>query len=145
MQRGEYCTLWRRGDTPARWCPTLYRAEGPLDRGLRPDEGAGERGLRDVWARTIARLGREGRELVAVGGTGLHFKRPVPARAAANPQAAVPGDTAGLPVAAKEAREGGTAGPGRGQGAARGAATCAGREVHPLSGLGAGPRRGGRA
>ena len=82
MQRWEYCTLLRRGGTPARLYLTVYRAEGPLDRELRPDEAAGDRSLRDVWARTIARLGRAGWELVAVGDAGFHFKRPVPSHTA---------------------------------------------------------------
>ena len=91
MQRWEYCTLWRRGGTPARLYLTVYRAEGPLDRELRPDAAAGDRSLRDVWARTIARLGREGWELVSAGHTGFHFKRPVPSHTA------VLGETEELP------------------------------------------------
>src|SRR5215210_4782603 len=79
MQGWACCTLWRRGGTPARLYLTVYRAEGPLDRELRPDERAGERSLRDVWARTIARLGRDSWELVAANGAGFHSTRPAPA------------------------------------------------------------------
>ena len=113
MQRWEYCTLWRRGGTPARLYLTVYRAEGPLDRELRPDERAGERSLRDVWAKTLARLGREGWELVAANGAGFHFKRPAPAVAAGRPRTAVLGDTDELPAATPAAREGEAAGRGR--------------------------------
>ena len=99
MQRWEYCTLWRRAGTPARWYLTIYRAEGPLNRELRPDEGAGERSLRGVWARTLARLGQEGWELVGGGTAALYFKRPALAGGAVLPQTAVLGDTEELPTA----------------------------------------------
>ena len=115
MQRWEYCTLWRRGGTPARLYLTVYRAEGPLDRELRPDERAGERSLRDVWARTLARLGREGWELVAANGAGFHFKRPAPAGGAVRGRTAVLGDTDTLPTATLEARAGEAAGQIRGR------------------------------
>ncbi len=97
MQRWEYCTLWRRGGTPVRLYLTVYREEGPLDRELRPDERAGERGLRGVWALTLARLGREGWELVAASGTSFYFKRPRLEGTAPLPQTAVLGSTAKLP------------------------------------------------
>ena len=97
MQRWEYCTLWRRGGTPARLYLTVYGAAGPVDRELRPEEAAGERNLRDVWARTIAQLGWEGWELVAAGDTGFHFKRPAPSGADPTRQTADLGGTARLP------------------------------------------------
>ena len=115
MQRWEYCTLWRRGGTPARLYLTVYRAEGPLDRELRPDERAGERSLRDVWARTLARLGREGWELVAANGAGFHFKRPAPAGRDGEPRTAVLGDTDALPAATPAAREDAVAARSRGR------------------------------
>jgi cold shock CspA family protein len=126
MQRWEYCTLQRRACTPARWYLTVYRAKVPLDRVFRPGEAARERGLHDVWARTLARLGREGWELVAANGAGFHFKRPAPSHTAPILQTAVLGDTAELPAASPETQEGGPAEPGRVQGAAR-AATVRGR------------------
>jgi hypothetical protein len=118
MQRWEYCTLQRRACTPARWYLTVYRAKVPLDRVFRPGEAARERGLHDVWARTLARLGREGWELVAANGAGFHFKRPAPSHTAPILQTAVLGD-------------GGTAGrvPGDAGGRTRRAGASTGRRA----------------
>ncbi len=76
MQRWEYCSLWRREGAPERWFLTSYGTETAADRELRPDADVGERSLRGVWGRTIAQLGHEGWELVAVDAAGFYFKRP---------------------------------------------------------------------
>ena len=78
MRGWEYCALWRRAGAPERWYLTVYRAGGPADLELEPDEAGGERSLRGVWGRTIAELGREGWELVAADAAGFYFKRPLP-------------------------------------------------------------------
>ncbi len=77
VQGWEYCNLWRRQGTSERWFLTVYRMEAATDLEVRPDVENGERSLRAVWGRTVAKLGREGWELVAVDADGLYFKRPL--------------------------------------------------------------------
>ena len=68
-----------------------------------------------MWARTIARLGQEGWELVAANGAGFHFKRPAPAGGDIRGRTAVLGDTDALPTAPLGTREGEAAGRIRGR------------------------------